>query len=63
MPVEVTTQVVNNQISETHCRHICKLINRKDLIKRFETLYNQLQDKWTPEQIERFEQELFPRKH
>jgi len=60
LPKEVQNQVGTSmsQISETHCIHICKLLNRKDLIKRFEALFNQPQDKWMPDQEERLKKEL-----
>lgn len=58
LPETVTSMLQSNKLSETHCIHICKLLNKKELIKRFETLYDHPQNKWTPEQIERFEQEL-----
>lgn len=58
LPETVTSMLQSNKIEETHCIYICKLLNRKDLIKRFEALYNQPQDNWIPEQVERFGQEL-----
>jgi ParB family chromosome partitioning protein len=40
LPDDVTTQVVNGQLSETHCRHICKLLNKDKLQKKFVELYH-----------------------
>jgi len=36
LPDKVVTQVTSNQISETHCRHICKLVNEEKLKKNKE---------------------------
>ncbi len=54
--IKLTERSVN--LTESHAFLIAKLVDKKDLVKRFETLYNQTQDKWTSEQVERFEQEL-----
>ena len=44
LPETVNLSLQNGQITETHCRHICKLLNQECLVKRFETLYNQPQN-------------------
>ncbi len=38
LPKEITNQLGNpgSQLTEKHCRHICKLINQKNLIKKSE---------------------------
>lgn len=40
LPNSVTTSLQSGKISEYHALSICKLINKKELQKRFETLYN-----------------------
>jgi len=36
LPSEIVTRVTNNELTETHCRHICKLINEEKLKKNKE---------------------------
>ena len=58
LPDEVLTQVSSNQIYETHCRHICKLLNKAKLQKKFEKLFAIKFDDWDEKQVERFNQEI-----
>jgi len=39
LPETVNTCLQNGKINETHCRHICKLLNRDKLQKKFEELF------------------------
>ena len=36
LPEGVTSILQSNEISETHCIYIYKLVNRRDLVNRFE---------------------------
>ncbi len=53
---EVLTRV--NSLTEKHCRHICKLLNRNRLRKKFEAFFAIKFDDWDRRQIKRFNQEI-----
>lgn len=56
LPLEIQDKLSHqcDKITETHCIHICKLVNKKELIKRFEELFDLSRDKWDEEQQKRF---------
>jgi len=47
LPNEVVTRVTTNEITEGHCRHICKLVNKEKLRKKFESLLGVEYERWT----------------
>jgi len=47
-----------DSFTEKHCRHICKLLNRNRLRKKFEALFAIKFDDWNKKQTTRFNQEI-----
>lgn len=61
LPDEVAHRCATNEISETHCIPVCKLMNKDKLQKKFEELFATKFDDWDEKQIERFNQEILHR--
>jgi len=48
----------NTNLTQEHCRHICKLLNKDKLQKKFEKLFAIKFEGWDEKQVKRFNQEV-----
>ena len=58
LPEQVVHQCTTNKLSETHCIHICKLLNKVKLQRWFEKVWERIQKDWDKSQQKRYDREL-----
>ena len=60
LPKEIKDILSNrlDKLTETHAYHICKLLNKDKLQKKFEELYNSEKKDWDEKQLERYNKEI-----